>query len=46
MQISYNLISIILGVSMILTCCLIAFMFQRHFFSKYRNKVKNIMDTK
>lgn len=41
---NYNLLSVALGVSMILACSLIAFMFQKNLFGKYRNKVKNTAD--
>lgn len=39
-----NLISVITGVSMILTCSLIAYLFQKNLFGKYRNKVANTMN--
>jgi hypothetical protein len=38
--ISNNLLSVILGISMIFTCFLISYFFQKHLFSKYRNKLK------
>lgn len=40
-NIDYDLISIMLGISMILSCCAIAYIFQTRYFSKYRYKVKN-----
>lgn len=36
-----NLLSIIIGVSLILTCCLTAYLFQKKLFNKYKNEVKN-----
>lgn len=39
-----NLISIIIGISLVLTCLLIFYFFQKYLFSKYKNKVKNIVD--
>lgn len=36
-----NLLALIIGISMIVTCCTIAYFFQKYFFSKYQNKVKN-----
>jgi len=41
---NYNLLSVVTGISMILTCCLIAYYFQKNLFGKYRNKVRNTMD--
>lgn len=38
-----NFISIIVGISLILSCCIISYLFQKHLFGKYRNKVKNIV---
>lgn len=45
-NINYNLISVALGISIILTSCIIAFIFQKYFFGKYRNKVGNVVDSK
>lgn len=44
MTISYNLLGVLTGITMLLTCSLIAFVFQKYYFGKYRNKVKNAMD--
>lgn len=44
MNISYNLLGVLTGVTMLLTCSFIAFMFQKYFFGKYKNKVKNALD--
>lgn len=41
---SRNVISVITGISMISTGCLIACFFQKNFFGRYRNEVKNVMD--
>lgn len=38
-----NFISIIIGISLVLTCFLIFYFFQKYLFSKYKNKVKNIV---
>ncbi len=39
-----NLLSVVTGVCMIITCCLIAYTFQKNLFGKYRNKVRNAME--
>lgn len=39
-----NFISIIVGISLILLCCIISYFFQKYLFGKYKNKVKNIID--
>lgn len=39
-----NLLSIVTGVAIIITGCLIAYLFQRNLFGKYRNKVRNAME--
>lgn len=41
---NYNLLSVLTGLSIISSGCLIAFYFQKNLFSKYRNKVRNVMD--
>ncbi|MDF2881211.1 MAG: hypothetical protein K0R54_1768 [Clostridiaceae bacterium] len=38
-----NLISICIGLFIILCCSLISYLFQKHLFSKYKDKVKNII---
>lgn len=38
-----NLLSIFIGIFIILCCSLISYVFQKHFFSRYKNKVKNII---
>lgn len=38
-----NISALIIGISMILGCCLISYMFQRFLFAKYKNKAKNIV---
>lgn len=44
MKISYNLLGVITGVTMILACSFIAYIFQKNFFGKYRNKVRNALN--
>lgn len=39
-----NLISIIIGISLVLICCSVFYFFQKYLFSKYKNKVKNVSD--
>lgn len=39
-----NLLSIAIGISVILICCLISYLFQKHLFNKYKNKAKNIIN--
>ncbi|WP_368489369.1 hypothetical protein [Clostridium sp. BJN0013] len=39
-----NFISIVIGIFLVLLCCIISYLFQKHLFSKYKNKVKNIVD--
>lgn len=46
MKISYNLLGVLTGVAMLSTCSFIAFMFQKFYFNKYKNKVKNVMSKK
>jgi hypothetical protein len=36
-----NLLSIIFGASLIFSCSLISYIFQKRLFNKYKNKVKN-----
>lgn len=40
-----NLLSIAIAISVILICCIISHLFEKYFFSKYKNKVKNIINT-
>ncbi len=42
--ISNNSFSVVLGISMVIICFLIAYMAQKHWFSKYRNKVKSTVE--
>lgn len=37
-----NWLSAITGISIILICCLVAYLFQKHLFGKNPKKVKNI----
>lgn len=44
-KISYhNVFAVVTGVSMIITCCLTAYLFQKKLFRKYRRKVANIAE--
>lgn len=36
-----NILSIIIAIAMISSCSLIAYLFQKYLFSKYKNKAKN-----
>lgn len=40
----YNLLSLIIGLSIIVVTCTIAFLFQKYYFSKYHGKVKNAIE--
>ncbi len=42
----YNLLSIVTGLTIVLTGSTIAYYFQKKFFSRYRNKISNIVDKK
>lgn len=39
-----NIFALITGISMVLGCCLVSYLFQRYLFSKYKNKAKNTMN--
>ena len=41
---SGDILSIIIGVSIVLIGSLIAYIFQKYFFSRYHDKVKNTME--
>lgn len=45
-NISYNQLSLILGAAIIITCSGITYLFQKKYFNKYKNKVKNSTDMK
>lgn len=36
-----NLMSMVIGVFLILSCCVTSYIFQKRLFSKYKNKVKS-----
>lgn len=38
---SNNILSIIIGLAMIVSCCLIAYITQKKLFNKYRNKLND-----
>lgn len=40
----HNILAVIIGVSLVSTCCLISYLFQKKLFNKYRDKVRNEMD--
>lgn len=42
--VSPNLLALILGISMVLLCVTISFLFQRKLFSRYRGKAPNAMN--
>jgi len=46
MNISYNLLGVLTGITMLITCSFIAYRFQKNFFGKYRNKVRNALNRK
>lgn len=39
-----NVLAVITGISIFSTCCLISLGFQKKFFNKYRDKVRNEVD--
>lgn len=39
-----NILAVVTGISMIIACSLISYIFQKKLFAKYRNKVRNAMD--
>lgn len=39
-----NILSVVTGISIVTTGCLISFLFQKKLFSKYRDKVRNEVD--
>lgn len=39
-----NILAVVTGISIVLTCCLISYLFQKKLFNKYRDKVRNEMD--
>lgn len=40
----HNILAVITGISIVSTCCLISYVFQKKLFNKYRDKVRNEMD--
>lgn len=46
MKITYNQLSLFLGIAMIVTNSLITYLFQMKMFGKYRNRVKNAVNKK
>ncbi|MDP4159431.1 MAG: hypothetical protein Q8911_06665 [Bacillota bacterium] len=39
-----NILAVVTGISIVTTCCLISYIFQKKLFNKYRDKVRNEMD--
>lgn len=39
-----NILAVVTGISIVTTCCLISYLFQKKLFNKYRDKVRNEMD--
>ncbi|MBK1811904.1 hypothetical protein JHL18_14880 [Clostridium sp. YIM B02505] len=39
-----NLLSLLIGITIILLGCTTAFLFQKHLFHKYKNKVRNTIN--
>jgi uncharacterized membrane protein len=39
-----NLISLITGITLIILGCITAYLFQKHLFNKYKDKVKNTIN--
>lgn len=46
MQISYNLRGVLTGIAIVLTGSLVAYGFQRHLFSKWRQRAPNALEKK
>ena len=39
-----NILAVVTGISIVTTCSLIAYLFQKKLFNKYRDKVRNELD--
>ncbi|GFP76136.1 hypothetical protein bsdtw1_02233 [Clostridium fungisolvens] len=39
-----NLLSLIVGIALIVSGCVTAYLFQKHLFNKYKNEVKNTIN--